>query len=941
MEKNYNYNLLTLVRNFHFSLIFLFMCVIPGALLSQQSYTFTNCGVTGSVGPLTANTTSAYLSTNLNGSVTVLGGVQSFTIPYTGNWRIRAVGAAGGTQLYSPGYPGGTGASMQGDFAFTGGTVLKIIVGQKGGDTQGIPQDNAAPGGGGGSFVYTLATSPLPLIAAGGGGGGGRDAYLGFHASITTTGNAAGYGGSGGAGLGGVNGNGGQSNAGGSSYWAGGGAGWLTDGTGGNNVTNYSFSPGTSGAGGGRTPANGAAGGVRWNDGIDEGGDGGFGGGGGGGSDNMGCGGGGGFSGGGGSNYGLSGNPPGGGGGSINTGTNQINTGTVNAGHGYVILTELCNIKIYSSGSNSVNPSICSGSSLTLTTNAVSPYTWFNGNTTNTAVVVSPTVTTTYSIVGTSTAACQASAFITVTVSGGLPVLAIANPSSNICLGRTVSLTASGALTYTWTGGVVNGQTFTPASTQNYTVQGQNGCGISTAVTAITVAPLPVSTLATPSLVCMGYPSTLTAVSSVGGYTWQPVALYGSSVVVAPMANTIYTVTASDGTCSGTQTLAITTKVTPTITASASNSAICQGQSVVLTANGGSTYNWTPGNLSGNSITVTPLSSTLYGVDGTNGVGCTASANQVILVTGSPTLNIVANKTTVCAGDAVNLFASGATTYTWTNGPSTSGYTVNPTSSTVYTVSGNQGTNICVGSKTIAIAAIISNVTISSNTAVCPGGTATLTAGGATSYTWNGVPMGGNGSFQVTPSSTTIYTCVANTTSGSVSCPTTKTVQVAIFPNPTITVVATKSLICKAQSNTLTATGAVTYSWGAAGAGSVIVVKPNTTTIYSVNGIDANGCSGSQLISVIVNACLGISEINSANQNITVFPNPNTGEFTIETTGDSVLRLLNSIGQELKVLNLTESNNHQANVKDLANGVYFLVGENAGGKVNQKIVVAK
>jgi hypothetical protein len=326
-------------------------------------YTFTNCGKEGRSGPNQDQVNATYNVENntLNGGVTITTpGIQEWIVPADGTYSIEAWGAAGGTQLYQNDYPGGYGAKIIGSFTLTEDDVLKIIVGQKGEDTRTSVQcpthcDNAAPGGGGGTYVWNGVNNTL-LIAAGGGGGGFRFSHNGVHANFNTSGNAANS-----LSNGGTGGNGGLPNTGNYSYWAGGGAGWIKDGTGGNNETAHSYTPGVRGAHGGRRPLNGGLGGERWIDNqyLDEGGDGGFGGGGGGGSDNMGAGGGGGYSGGGGSKI-FTGNPPpydgwigstGGGGGSycgdqdggecvenVNA-TGDGGTWELNEGHGKVIIT--------------------------------------------------------------------------------------------------------------------------------------------------------------------------------------------------------------------------------------------------------------------------------------------------------------------------------------------------------------------------------------------------------------------------------------------------------------------------------------------------------------------------------------------------------------------------------------------------------------------------
>ena len=312
------------------------------------NHTFDNCGAEGREGPLLTDCVAAYSgadwTTNPDNFDMTTQGIQLWTVPASGLYSIEAYGAQGGSDTYTV-LPeeGGLGAKMEGRFMLTEGQVLAILVGQKGEDTRVDTEDNAAAGGGGGTFVWDTTDTDMPIIVAGGGAGASGHGFEGMHAVITTGGQNS-------FSLenGGLEGNGGRSNAGGSSYWGGGGAGWLTNGTAGNQPTDYLFeNPGTYGsAEGGRRPLEGGLGGVRFNDGQDEGGDGGFGGGGAGGSDNMGTGGGGGYSGGGGENGdGYPDSNSGGGGGSYNSGFDQNNEAGVHAGHGYVVITYLCTLE--------------------------------------------------------------------------------------------------------------------------------------------------------------------------------------------------------------------------------------------------------------------------------------------------------------------------------------------------------------------------------------------------------------------------------------------------------------------------------------------------------------------------------------------------------------------------------------------------------------------
>ena len=150
----------------------------------EFSAVFTNLGATGRYGPTTLG--SHYTGQDHDSRVTLSSGIQQWTVPYTGKYRIEAVGAAGGYGRSSNnGQFRGRGARMIGTFSLARGEIVRILVGQEG----GINRADYAAGGGGGTFV--VRGSNTPLIVAGGGGGieQARSRHAGCDASIGTTGN--------------------------------------------------------------------------------------------------------------------------------------------------------------------------------------------------------------------------------------------------------------------------------------------------------------------------------------------------------------------------------------------------------------------------------------------------------------------------------------------------------------------------------------------------------------------------------------------------------------------------------------------------------------------------------------------------------------------------------------------------------------------------------
>lgn len=858
----------------------------------------------------------AMLPAKVHSQVTTLtytytGAIQNFTVPplCVNTVSLDVRGAGGGSVNTSCTANGGLGARMQGVISVTPGQVLSILVGQA-----GISNGSDA-GGGGGSFV---ATGTVPLIVAGGGGGASNNIgscgsnLNGLNASITTSATAS----ANGAVAGGTGGNGGGASGGS----GGGGGGFLTSGANGSGNAN----------GGGKSFLLGGAGGT----GISSN-HGGFGGGGCGWHTGGNGGGGGGYSGG-----GTSSSSPysaGGGGGSFNSGTNQVNTAGVQSGNGLVILSYIAGTAVSVAATST---QICSGNSTTLTASGPLTFTWNNASN-STSIVVNPTSTTSYTVQGTNAQNCISSSVITVTVNSAAPSLSVVSSASQVCLGKTVTLTATGAITYSWTGGVTNGVAFTPTATSTYTVSGQNGCGITTAVSTISIGPLPAVANANQTLVCSGRPTTLTVVTAGNSFTWQPSAPNASLVTVSPTANIVYTVAVTDGTCFGSATTAVQVNPNPTITSTSSGSVVCSGNSATLTASGGINYTWTPGNLSGTMIVVTPSASLQYSVAGDNSFNCSSGSSQILIVNQPPTVNLTASDPLVCVGGSCTLFASGtASTYVWSTSASGNSIIVNPLVSTTYTVTGTDAVG-CSQNAISTVTVFDPTLSVTSNTTICAGMGVNLLASGADSYTWAigpGVPFAG---VTVSPSVSTIYTVNAETTTVNIVCPSAATVQVIVNPNPTVTATANRTVVCRNETFVLTGSGASNYTWSPLSSNnpSVTVVATLVTTYnYSVTGSDANGCTATASVSVKSNACVGVEETGRIISLITVYPNPSNGSFTIIAETNTDAYIYNNLGQRVASLKLNDSNNRKAHVNNLPSGIYFVMTGNEKGEA-KKIVV--
>lgn len=451
------------------------------------------------------------------------------------------------------------------------------------------------------------------------------------------------------------------------------------------------------------------------------------------------------------------------------------------------------------------------------------------------------------------------------------PTVTVSNSGSNtICPGGSTTLTASGASTYQWSTGA-SGSSITVNQAGTYYAIGSVGAGCSDTSATITIQvgnPTANITPNGPTTICPGGSVTLSA-NSGSGYSWSS---GGSSQSITVTAAGTYTVTVTDGNgCTATASQTVTvTNPTANITPNGPTT-LCAGNTVTLTANSGTSYNWSTG---ANSQGITVGSSGTYTVTVTDANGCTAVASQAVSVTNTPTVNISSSTgQNLCIGDTTTLMATAGNSYLWSNGATTQSIPVTNSGTFDVTVTFPGG---CSGSSVTpftvnAVAPPVAGITTTGDS-ICQGSTTTLTASGNGGYTWSSGPT----TASITVGTAGTYTV---TVSGNTGCTDVATVGIFVNPLPTPTISSSNGFsFCQGDSTELTAAGGTGYNWNTGPTTSSIVVSAAGN--YAVTVTDNNGCTAiaSQTVTVEPNPVADFTFV--ANNQVVDFTNQSSGGTT-------------------------------------------------------------
>jgi gliding motility-associated-like protein len=570
------------------------------------------------------------------------------------------------------------------------------------------------------------------------------------------------------------------------------------------------------------------------------------------------------------------------------------------------------------------NGPLCVGATLTFTASSTgTTYSWIGPNT-FTSNIQNPSITNitstgagVYSVTATSLG-CTSVAGTTNVIVNPIPATPTVSSNSPLCVNQTLNLNTSavGGASYSW-----NGPNSYTSTTQNTSISNVaiinagtyslavtvNGCTSATGTVNVVINSTPVTPTATVNNpVCVGDTLFLSA-SSTGGatYSWTGPNTFTANTqnptitAVTAAANGTYTVIANNGCASAPATVTVAVSPTPAAPVAGSNSPLCTGSTLNLTAsNTGATYNWSGPNTFTSSVrnpnitNVTSVAAGIYTVTAASAVGCVSPTATVNVVINSPAVVSAAGGQTVCANNA-NTTLNGLSSTGAGQWSSSGTGTFTPNNTTLNAIYHPSATEISAGTTTLTLASLNNGacaavtdqmvITITPSPTVSAGGSQTVCAnnsqvtlngtfGVASGISWS---SSGSGTFNpdnITPSTTyspsatdiTAGTVTLTiTTTGNGNClAATNTMVVTIKPAPVVNGGA-DIFVCSNNANAVLNGTSNTGGgqWSSSGTGTF---TPNNTTLNATYISSASDISGGLVTLTLTSTnnvnCLAVSD---------------------------------------------------------------------------------
>jgi len=615
----------------------------------------------------------------------------------------------------------------------------------------------------------------------------------------------------------------------------------------------------------------------------------------------------------------------------------------------------------------------CAGGSVTLTSSAATGNLWSNGATTQ-SITVSAAGSYTTAVTAGGCSSTSAPSVVTVNPVPATPTITAGGPTS-FCSGGSVTLTSSAATGNTWSNGATT-PSITVSTAGTYTVSVTSaGCTSPTSSTqTVTVTPTPSAAFAySASTLCTGGANETPTVTTAGGTFSSTAGLVINAstgeINMGTSTNGTYTVTyTTGGACSATSTQSVTLTDSPDATFTYASAAYCSagtdpapvfgaGASAgAFSATTGLALNTTTGviDLSASTAGTYTVTNTIVAA----GV-CPADA-QTFSVTVNPTPTaVVSGGGTQCGTGTipvtVTLTGTGPWSFAYSDGTTnvpvtsqaTSPYTINATTSGTYTVAGvatpiNGCASVGTGSATVTFNAN-PVVTIGTLAAVCEDAApVTLTgtpaggmfSGSSVTGTSFNPAVSGDGTFPITYTFTDANNCTGTATTS---------VTVNEVPVAAMTALADMCVYNAAVTLTGGTPAGGTYTGTGVTGGSFNPATAGLGTHTITYTVTVNGCTDAVTQNVIVEACLGVNEIDGAN--LVIVPNPATDFITISysntaqsdvelslTSGDGKIVAYRTIGASTEF-------NETMDVSTFAKGMYFVKMTTNNGTTTKKVIV--